>query len=404
MSYLLIFLMLVSPLCGQEVDLDLLSVLGSDGSNEKSQQNNEPTDWGDIAPPPEPTLADGLDVAAKLLNTAFNEYLIILRNADTDEVNTDDGTAYRIWARQRDANGYRDKYSVMTNSARRLQQAMFGVDNQLHAVREGLKKDLNGELFVKGQALADYCRLIRLNTLLIVLEHWCSFRNVRFDKGYWRIFNSEEKPFPIRDTVGTKLRCARSFLTYPGSKTAFLDDEAKEFLATPLPRELVLEIDRDLKETEDSLEALCRMEQELRNRALPAIEDMPKKLDFSHLDEAEFQRDVRAEYNDYIICQAFALAKINEAVARMSLAATYREDYKNPRAWQRSGKPTEGCYELLPRFQRNCHWAHGATINYKDERIFHFSPASFGSSSKAFPYEEAEFSQLHVAVFQGPTD
>mgnify|MGYP001551692802 CR=1 FL=1 len=404
MSYILIFLLLASPVCGQELDVDLLSVLGSDGGNQKSQQNNEPTDWGDIAPPPEPTLADGLDEAAKLLNTAFNEYLIILRNADTDEVNTEDGTAYRIWARQRDANGYRDKYSVMTNSARRLQQAMFGVDNQLHAVREGLKKELTDELFVKGQALEDYCRLTRLNTLLIVLEHWCSFRNVRFDKGYWRPFNSEEKPFAIRDTVGTKLLCARSFIAYPGSSSAFLDDAAKQFLQNPLPRELVLEIDRDLKETEDSIEALCRMEKELRNKALPDIEEMPKKLQFSHLKEAEFQRDVRAEYNDYIISQAFALAKMNEAVARMSLAATYREDYKEPSAWKRRGKPTEGCYELLPRFKRNCRWAHGATINYKDERTFHFSPASFGSARKAFPYEEAEFSQLQVALFQNPTD
>ena len=123
------------------------------------------------------------------------------------------------------------------------------------------------------------------------------------------------------------------------------------------------------------------------------------KASISNLKEDAFLRSVKAEYNDYIISQAFALAKMNEGVARMSLAATYRQDYREPRAWRQKGKTTEGCYQFLQRFVRNCKWAHGATINFKDDRTFYFSPASFGSDSKAFPYGEAEFSRLRVVTF-----
>ena len=279
MSYVLIFLLIVSPLGAQEIDLDLLSVFERAKDGQSNSSNHEPTDWGDIGPTPDPTAADELNEAAELLNSAFNEFLIIVRNADTDEVNTTHGTAYRIWDRQSDANGYKDKYSVMTNSARRLQQAMFGVDNNLHSVRERLTKELTGEL-IKGRALEDYCRLTRLNTLHIILEHWCSFRNIRYDKGYWKLFNSAEKPFPIRDTVATRLRCSRSFLAFPGNNQALLDAKAKIFVEDPLPRALILEIDRDLKETEDSLEALCRMEKKLSRQELPTIENMPKSFNF----------------------------------------------------------------------------------------------------------------------------
>ena len=390
MTLLLIFLLLATPTLAQEDDL--ISLLGNQTNNDL-----EASDWGDIEAPLEPTNEDFLKKTEEHLKNAFTEFNLIVRYADTDEVETDTGTAFRIWSRDRDANGYKDKYNVMTNAARRLQSAMYGADNHLTMIRRELSRELSKST-VSVQALDDYCELTRLNTLLIVLEHWCSFRNIRYDEGYWRVFNSSEPPFPIRDSHETPLNCGRSFWVFPHSEERSYSKECQSFFASPLPRKLTLYIHRQLAEAEESLQALCTMEKSLLPSP-PTLAKTPKKLQFDNWQEEEFSRRIKAEYCDFIFAQAHALALLNKAVARMSICATYWKERRIPRAWQAEGTQQQGCFKLLPRFQDLCDWAENATLNYGDERIFYFSPTSFGSLKKPFPYDEAEFSQLNVVTF-----